>query len=451
VEPASAPPLAPSRTRFGVLYFGITLAVIQYIDRVCIAQAMPDIRNDLGITSPEYDHYVGYVFSAFALAYALFEIPTGWLGDRFGPRKTLMRVVIWWSFFTAATGWVRSVISLIVTRFLFGMGEAGCFPNLTRAFTTWLRPEEKVRAQGILWLCARWGGAVTPILVALVLSRMLWRTAFVVFGAMGVVWAAIFFRWFRDDPRDHPRVNQAERALLAGNPSVARHDSLPWKALFASRTTWLLWAQYFLFSYCWYFYVTWLPTFLKNTYGSTTGKYTLALLAGVPLFGGGFGNLISGFLTARLAQATGTLARARRILAFTGFALAGAVFLLPAHLQQPALIMVAMGLAGLFGDLSMPCSWGACMDVGGKFAGTYSGAMNMMGNLGGALAPAAIGHILKITNRNWAVAFDISAGAYFLAALCWLFIDPVTPLAAARTTPPPRTSDVGLSASPDGE
>ena len=201
--------LAPSRTRFGVLYFGVTLAVIQYIDRVCIAQAMPDIRAELGITGAQHDDYVGYVFSAFALAYALFEIPTGWLGDRFGPRKTLMRVVVWWSFFTAATGWVWSVTSLVVTRFLFGMGEAGCFPNLTRAFTTWLRPEEKARAQGILWLCARWGGAVTPVLVALVLTRMSWRSAFVAFGALGVVWAVLFFRWFRDDPRDHPRVNEA--------------------------------------------------------------------------------------------------------------------------------------------------------------------------------------------------------------------------------------------------
>jgi MFS family permease len=424
----TAPVPPPSRTRFGVLYFGVTLAIVQYIDRVCIAQAMPDIRSDLGITGAQYDDYVGYVFSAFALAYALFEIPTGWMGDRFGPRKTLARVVIWWSFFTAATGWMRSVASLVVTRFLFGMGEAGCFPNLTRAFATWLRPEEKARAQGILWLCARWGGAITPILVALVLARMSWRHAFMAFAVLGLVWAIFFYRWFRDDPRDHPRVNAAEWALLAGNPPVARHDAVPWKAFLASRTTWLLWAQYFFMSYCWYFYVTWLPTFLKNAYGSTLGKYTLALLAGVPLFGGGFGNLISGFLTARLARVTG-LARARKILAGVGFALAGAIFLLPAHLHDPVLIMLAMGFASLFGDLSMPSSWAACMDVGGKFAGTYSGAMNMMGNFGGALAPAAIGHILKLTNRNWAVAFYLFAGAYFLGALCWLFIDPVTPLA----------------------
>ena len=422
------PAAPPSRTRFGVLYFGVTLAIIQYIDRVCIAQAMPDIRSDLGITGAQYDDYVGYVFSAFALAYALFEIPTGWMGDRFGPRKTLTRVVIWWSFFTAATGWMWSVASLVVTRFLFGMGEAGCFPNLTRAFATWLRPEEKARAQGVLWLCARWGGAITPILVALVLARMSWRHAFMAFAVLGLVWAIFFYRWFRDDPRDHPRVNAAEWALLAGNPPVARHDAVPWKAFLASRTTWLLWAQYFFMSYCWYFYVTWLPTYLKNAYGSTLSKYTLALLAGVPLFGGGFGNLISGFLTARLARTTG-LARARKILAGTGFTLAGAIFLLPAHLHDPVLIMLAMGFASLFGDLSMPSSWAACMDVGGKFAGTYSGAMNMMGNFGGALAPAAIGHILKLTNRNWAVAFYLFAGAYFLGALCWLFIDPVTPLA----------------------
>ena len=422
-----APVASPSRTRFGVLYFGVTLAIVQYIDRVCIAQAMPDIRSDLGITGAQYDDYVGYVFSAFALAYALFEIPTGWMGDRFGPRKTLTRVVIWWSFFTAATGWMWSVASLVVTRFLFGMGEAGCFPNLTRAFATWLRPEEKARAQGILWLCARWGGAITPILVALVLARMSWRHAFMAFAVLGLVWAIFFYRWFRDAPRDHPRVNAAEWALLAGNPPVARHDAVPWKAFLASRTTWLLWAQYFFMSYCWYFYVTWLPTYLKNAYGSTLSKYTLALLAGVPLFGGGFGNLISGFLTARLARVTG-LARARQILAGTGFALAGVIFLLPAHLHDPVLIMLAMGFASLCGDLSMPSSWAACMDVGGKFAGTYSGAMNMMGNFGGALAPAAIGHILKLTDRNWAVAFYLFAGAYFLGALCWLFIDPVTPL-----------------------
>jgi ACS family glucarate transporter-like MFS transporter len=429
MESAEATSLAPSRARLGVIYFGIAIAVIQYIDRVCISWAMPEIREALKLADKSHDDAVGYIYGAFTIAYALFEIPTGWLGDRFGTRKTLVRVVLWWSLFTAATGWVVGLYSLIAVRFLFGMGEAGCFPNLTRAFATWLPPGEKSRAQSTLWLCARWGGALTPLLVVAVLGIMSWRGAFSLFASLGVLWTLFFYRWFRDEPRDHPGVNQAERAMLAGNPPVARHDHVPWKSFISSGTTWLLWAQYFFFSYCWYFYVTWLSKYLRDSYGSTWTKIGLAMLGGVPLLGGGFGNLLSGFLMPRIARRTGDLRQARRILAFSGFILAGTAFLFPAHhMASPLIVMVAMGLASFFGDLSMPSSWSACMDIGGKFSGTYSGSMNMMGNLGGALGPILVGHLLVWTNQNWAVIFNISAGAYFLAALCWLFIDPVTSL-----------------------
>ena len=423
MDATNAPVAEPTRTRFGIIWFGIALAAIQYIDRICISKTAGPIRDSLHLTKDE----MSWVFAAFGYAYALFEIPTGWLGDKHGTRKTLLRVVLWWSFFTALTGWAWGFVSLIVIRFLFGMGEAGCFPNLTRAFTTWLRPEEKARAQAVLWLAARLGGAFTPLLVVLVLKVVYWKTAFVIFGGLGVVWAFFFFRWFRDDPRDHPGVNQAERALLAGNPAVARHDSVPWKAFVRSKTTWLLWAQYFFLSYCWYFYVTWLSTFLDEKYPGV-GDVQRALLAGVPLFGGAFGNLIARYLMGALEKRTGSLIRTRRILGFCGFACAALVFLLPARVDNPVLVMAAMGLASLFGDISMPCSWGACMDVGGKFAGTYSGAMNMMGNLGGALSPLAFNWIASHSSRGWAAAFDVSAGVYFLGAICWLFIDPVTPL-----------------------
>ena len=429
---AARDPNAPTRARFGVLYFGIAIAIIQYIDRVCISWSMDDIRAAFKISGHEHDDAAGWVFSAFTIAYALFEMPTGWLGDRFGPRKTLVRVVLWWSLFTAATGLAWGLGSLIVVRFLFGMGEAGCFPNLTRAFATWLRPEEKSRGQSILWLWARWGGALTPLLVAGVLAVVSWRISFAIFASLGVLWAVFFFRWFRDEPREHPAVNQAERALLAGNPPVARHDAVPWGRFLASPTTWLLWAQYFFFSYCWYFYVTWLPKFLKSTYGGTYGKVVLAMLAGVPLFAGGFGNLLSGRLMPVLEKRFGNLRTARRLLGGFGFLLAAIVFLFPAHfMDQPLAVMAALGLASFFGDLSMPASWGACMDVGGKFSGTYSGSMNMMGNLGGATGPLVVGYLLKATHQNWAMVFNLSAGAFFLGALCWLFIDPVTPLAPA--------------------
>ena len=157
------------------------------------------------------------MFGAFTLAYALFEIPAGWLGDRFGPRKVLLRVVLWWSFFTAATAQAGTALAMMVVRFLFGAGEAGCFPNITKAFSTWLPPDERVRAQGMLWLAARWGGAVTPLLVVAVLGLVSsWRRAFELFGVLGLVWAFFFYRWFRDNPHEHPSVNDAEKRLLTG-------------------------------------------------------------------------------------------------------------------------------------------------------------------------------------------------------------------------------------------
>ena len=216
---------------------------------------------------------MGYVFAAFTWAYALFEIPGGWLGDKLGPRKVLTRVVLWWSFFTAATGWTWNFVSLAVSRALFGAGEAGCFPNLTKAFTTWLRPDERVKAQSILWLSARWGGAFTPLLVVLVLQFVGWRRAFEVFGVLGVVWAAAFYFWFRDDPREHPSVNAAERALLTGTANLASaHANVPWRRFLSSTTTWLLWGQYFCLSYGWYFYPTWLPTYLQEARGQAHGQ-----------------------------------------------------------------------------------------------------------------------------------------------------------------------------------
>src|SRR5450432_2760664 len=202
----------PTRTRYWVIVFAVTLAVITYIDRVCISFSLPFIRHDLNLSAVQ----MGWAFTAFGWAYALFEVPGGFLGDLLGPRRVLMRIVVWWSFFTAATGWVWSFPSLIATRFLFGAGEAGCFPNLTKAFTTWLPEEERVRAQGIMWLSARWGGAFTPPLAALVLRHMSWRLTFLSFGSLGFVWAVLFYRWFRDNPRDHPKVNAAELAMLQG-------------------------------------------------------------------------------------------------------------------------------------------------------------------------------------------------------------------------------------------
>jgi MFS family permease len=414
--------------------FAVTLAVITYIDRVCISFAAPAIRQELRLTVKQ----MGWVFLIFNWSYALFEIPGGFLGDRIGPRKVLMRIVVWWSFFTAATGWAWSYVSLLVTRFMFGAGEAGCFPNLTKVFTTWLPEGERVRAQGIMWLSARWGGAFTPPLVALVMAWLSpdtvaehgWRRAFAVFGCLGIVWAAVFYTWFRDNPHDKPKMNAAERDLIAHDGvSPAGHVHVSWGKLFGSKQVWMLCWQYFCLSYGWYFYVTWLPTYLKEA--RNLNLVDTAMLSVWPLFAGGLANPVSVWAGNRLARWNGDIAKTRRILACLGFFGASGFLVFSTRLSDPAQTVAAIALASFCNDLVMPHAWASAMDIGGKCAGTLSGAMNFWGNVGGGLGPLMIGYILSWTGNNWNLTFYVSAAIYLAGILFWLALDPVTPLEQA--------------------
>src|SRR6266704_3005196 len=414
----------PSHARYWVIVFAVTLAVITYIDRVCISKAAPLIRRDLVLTKQQ----MGYAFSAFGWAYALFEIPGGWMGDLICPRKVLMRVVVMWSAFTAATGWAWNALSLMLCRFCFGIGEAGCFPNLTKAFTIWLPAVERVRAQGIMWLSARWGGAFTPLLVAWVLSMVSWRWAFVSFGSIGLVWALFFYRWFRDHPRNHPSVNAGELRLLAdAEKNALAHGSVPWRKLIANRTVWLLWGQYFCMSYGWYFYITWMPTYLSESFPHLSDMQR-TLLNCIPLFFGGLGSIFCGMISAPLARWLGSVARTRRYCGFVGLSAAAVMLVVSFQFKNSLHAVLSVGMASFCNDLAMPGAWGACMDVGGRCAGSLSGSMNMMGNAGGALAPMIVPFVLKAAHNNWNANFWMFAAVYFLGALCWLFIDSVTPL-----------------------
>ena len=414
-----------SRTRFGVILFAVTLGIITYIDRVCISKVSGPMRAELGLNDIQW----GYVLGAFTLAYALFEIPGGWMGDRYGPRRVLLRVVTFWSLFTALTGVAWGFWSLIIFRFLFGAGEAGAFPNITKMFTLWLPKSERSMAQGITWMCARWGGAFTPLLVVAVMQWLGWRAAFWAFGVLGIIWVAAFGRWFRDNPKDHPKVNAAELSLLAGNEkNIDSHSQVPWKRLLQSRTAWLLWIYYFCISYVWYFYVTWLPKYLDE--GLKLKGVESAALNSLPLLLGGVGCFAGGVIASSLSRKVGGLGTARRIVGVVGMLMAGGFLAYAMTLRDATWIMIAMGMSGFFNDLSMPGAWGACMDVGGKHAGSLAGSMNMMGNFGGAVSPVVTGYLLTWTNQNWTVPLLVAAGTYLISAACWLFIDPVTPIEA---------------------
>jgi sugar phosphate permease len=405
-----------------VVVFAVTLAVIQYVDRVAISQAAPHITADLGLSPSQ----MGWIFSAFTLAYALFEIPGGYLGDRIGPRRVLLRIVVWWSFFTAATGWAWNWVSLVVTRFLFGAGEAGCFPNLTKAFNRWLPAGERSRAQGIMWMSARWGGAATPLLVFYCLQFMSWRTAFFSFGALGVVWAVFFHWWYRDDPRQHRAVNAGEAALFpVEKDSSSDHLHVPWRKMLRSKTVWCLGGQYAAVSYVWYFFITWFPTYLLKDRGFNVKDS--ALLACTPLLLGGFGALTAGWITPWLARVLGNTRRARCGIGVFALLLGAALLILSPTIRNPYLAVAAIAGVSFCNDLTLPGAWTACMDVGGRFVGTLGGVMNMMGNIGGFLSPIVIGYIVEKTG-SFTTTFYVAAAFYLAGVVFWLLMDPVTPL-----------------------
>jgi ACS family glucarate transporter-like MFS transporter len=425
-----------SHARRTALGFAVILALITYIDRVAISQAAPYISQDLGLTPIQ----MGWAFAVFGYAYAVFEIPGGWLADRIGPRKVLMRIVLWWSIFTAATGWVWSATSLIWVRGLFGAGEAGAFPGITRMLTTWLPKGERERAQSLVWLATRFAGAFTPLLVVWLITMIGWRRVFEVFGVLGVIWAVFFYMWFRDNPADHPAVNKEELAMLppAKEVSIA-HTGVPWGKIFSNRSVLLLSLQYMCLAYGWWFYVNWLPTYLRQQRSDLSvgslglGPFAQAAVAGLPLLLGGVGCLVSAAVLPRLSARLGSVRMGRRVIAIIGFvgASTSVFFFSGANSLVPA--MIALGFAGFFNDLIMPAAWASTMDIGGRYAGTVSGAMNMMGSIAGAFSVTVVAYILTWTNNDWTLTFMISSGIYLVGAVCWLFLDSHTPIETSAT------------------
>jgi len=403
--------MKPSRTRHTVVGLAISLAILSYVQRVAISEAAGPIARDLHIPMDE----MGLIFGAFGLSYALFEVPMGLLGDRLGVRRVLAQIVLAWSAFTALTGAAWNVVSLYVIRFLFGAGEAGCFPNLTRMLSVWLPARERIRAQSLMWAFTRWGGAATPPLTLLCITLFGWRMAFVSFAGLGVVWCVVFLVWFRDDPGQHRAVNAAEKELLAGSRALTthRHGQRHWLSLLLTPRVSLLVLQYFCFSYVWYFYITWLPTYLQQGRGQSAER--AATLAVLPLLFGGFGSLATGLAPTRIS---------RRAIAGGGFLATAILLLAVTHIRSVVPAMVAMGLASFSSDLTMPISWDACVDIGGPYTATVAAAMNMLGNLAGFAAPVAGGIILQHTGNDWnVVLYTMSAGAAVSAA-CWLYLNP---------------------------
>lgn len=419
---------SPTRVRHLVLWLTVAAYLITYMDRTVISSAAPSIRQEFGFSLET----MGLILGAFRLGYSCFQIPGGWLGDRFGPRRALTGIVLWWSTFTSLTAVVSGATTMLICRFLFGVGEAGAFPIATRSLSRWMLTSERGWAQGLTHAGSRLGAAFTPPLVVWMILSYGWRMPFLAFGTMGVAWALLWFFWYRDTPDEHSQVNEAERELirqsLGGATRQARSRGVPWRLILTGRVTWILSMMYFCYGWCQAIYLDWLPTYLRDFRGYDIKK--MGLYASLPLFAGALGNLVGGSLTDRWATRTGNLKLARQAVGTAGFVIA-ALSIIPATLTANPELCVAFTCLAFFGlEITISVSWAIPLDVGGDFAGSVSAVMNTCGNIGGTISTVALGFL--VSHFGWNVPFYAAAGFCTLGGILYLGIDASRPLFQAE-------------------
>jgi sugar phosphate permease len=426
---------SPSKGRWYILLLISVMYLVTYLDRVNISTAAPDISKEFGFDKLT----MGFIFSAFVWAYALFQVPGGWLSDRFGARRVLAGVVTYWSVMTAATAAAFGAVSFIVVRFLFGIGEAGAFPGATRAMQLWYPQSERGFVQGITHSASRLGAAIAPPIVALIIAggqfagftfpALGWRAVFLICGVVGLIWALWWALSYRNLPEDHPMVNKDELGHIRGfapdgtikPPNIHKQINVPWTTLVRSGNMWAIMCGYFTYVYCLWIFLSWLPSYLIEARHFTLLKG--GSLASLPLFAGVIGDTVGGLATDWLLRKTGSARIARRTVAIVGL-LGCAVCIVPAALAEDAYTAVYGLTASMFFlEFTIGPSWAVPMDTGGKYSGTVSGMMNMAGNFGGAISPIVFGFLAQ--GGNWQAPFIVAAGLLVVGSAVWAFwIDP---------------------------
>ena len=415
-QPVTASDSRPTHARYVVLALTVAAYMITYMDRQVLATSRPAIMKELGISLTA----MGWITFGFRMAYALFQIPGGWLGDTIGARRALTIVVSWWSAFTALTALAWNSASMLGIQVLFGVGEAGAFPIATRSLSRWMRPTERGFAQGVTHAGSRLGGAITPPIVALAIIPFFgWRAAFYAFGLLGVVWAIAWFTYYRDTPEEHHRVNQAERDLIAGGVKRKSGGKVPWRQILSHGNLWVLAVMYFFYNYNLNVYQDWFPTYLQQSRHMTLAQ--MGVYASLPLLAGVVGDLAGGWFSDVVLRRTGNVNLARRWVAIAGFLLSAAATV-PAVLNSDPRISVAWYCVAFFGlEWTVGISWAVPLDIGGDFAGSVSAVMNMLGNIGGAVAATVVTY--TAAHYGWNVPFLITASLCVIAAALWLKID----------------------------
>jgi ACS family glucarate transporter-like MFS transporter len=411
-------------TRYKLIAVTFSLSMLLYIDRVAISTARTPISEAFSLSDTQF----GWVLSAFALGYALFQTPAGAFADRHGARRVLTLIVALWSLFTALTGLAWSLATLLLFRFLFGIAEAGAYPACARAFFSWLPPAERGLAQGVNLSGSRLGAAFALPAVAWLVMVAGWRRAFIALGAVGILWAAGWYAWFRNTPEEHPAVSPVERELIRRGRAASVSPVLsapPMRVLLRSTNMRIAMAQYFASNFMFFFCLSWLFPYLQRTYQLQAMR--TGLLASLPLVGGALGNWVGGAVVDSLYR-RGRWGESRRYPAILGFILSSSGILASLAFDSPLPAVLCLTVAMFGSDMTLPSSWAFCIDIGRANAGTVSGTMNMAGNLGSFVTSLAFPYLLAFTGSTTPF-FVLGAGMNLGAAWLWTRARPDVPIA----------------------
>lgn len=402
------------KQRHKVLGLLAVLSVLTFLDRLAIAVAGPGIQSDLHIPPQDW----GWILSAYVLAYGIFEMPSGALGDRRGQRGELTRIVTWWSGFTALTGWCSGFWQLVSVRFLFGVGAAGAYPNSAGVIARWFPARERARSQGVIWAASRLGGVLAPLLIVPLQQWFGWRAVFWVLGAAGLLWAAVWYSRFRNFPHELASVSAEELREIGEAPSGHSKTQIPWSRLLRSRELWLVVLAYGFYGCGSWFYFSWFPIWLVHSAGFS---FDGVLLTSLPFAMGFLANLAGGDLGDRLSMRWGAKRALRAIPAVCltiGAAILAAMATCHGKIAVVALSSLGFGVM----DLMLPASWAMCLAIGGRFSGTATGMMNTAGQAGGFLCTVLFGYIVHLTGSYDAPLWFI-AGMVLTAAMIFSRID----------------------------
>jgi sugar phosphate permease len=410
-----------SGERWLVLFLLCLMYLITYLDRVSMANTAPMIIKEFGFSKVQ----MGIIFSAFIWSYSLFQVPGGWFGDRFGPRRVLSTIMGYRTVIALVTTLSIGFKSFWAVRFALGVGEAGAFPTATRAMQMWYPRDERGFVQGISHAASRFGAAIGPPVAVAIMIHYGWRSVFYVIGVLSLVWSILYMVVYRNMPEEDTRVSREELARIRGLDAngeikianVAKRPKVPWSVLLRHGNMWAIMCAYAAYIYSLWFFLSWLPSYLLEY-----RKFTLiktGIYASMPLAAGVVGDAFGGWLTDKLYIKTNNLKFSRRSVAITAMLGCGTSTLFAALSASPFRALIFLTIAMFFLEMTIGPAWAVPMDVGGEFSGTVSGMMNMGGQFVGALSPTVFGYL--VSQGSWVAPFGVSAGLLFIGAAIWAF------------------------------